>query len=211
MLAALSDSYLELFPEFAKEEYKEYWLECLKAYPLDDDTAEIYYTMLTQTYMSRLYGQEAIDAFSDAPEAMQFDCYFENGLAKLNVNGNIISGTDAEGNTVFSHSYSYAGDKTVFFLGEELPVSMHLYKTEDADAGIFTWFAFTDDNLGETQHIEYRYGASDEFLTDYTQGDGAYWMASGIQDGYSEKLIDACIKLFVDENVGEQFAEEPAA
>lgn len=33
------------------------------------------------------------------------------------------------------------------------------------------------------------------------------WLAGVIQDGYSEKLIKACIKLFVDENVGEMFAE----
>ena len=88
---------------------------------------------------------------------------------------------------------------------------MHVYKTEDADAGLFTYFAFTDDNLAETQHIEFRYGDTLENLNNYSEGEYAYWLAAGIQDGYKDSLIKACIKLFVDENVGEAVAEAQAA
>ena len=209
-LVKLSSTYIELFPEFAKEEYKDYWMECIQAYGLDDATAEYYYTYLTQNFLGRLYGQEAIAAYTD-PTSMVFDCFFENGIAKLTVNGNVISGVDAEGNELFRHAYAFAEDVRATFMGQEIPAQLHVYKTEDADAGMFTYFAFADDTLAETQHVEFRYGASLDNMGSYDQGDYAYWLAAGIQDGYSEKLIKACIKLFVDENVGEAVEEAKAA
>ena len=210
-LAALSDTYIELFPEFAKEAYKDYWLECIKAYPVDDATAESIYTMLTSMFMGRLYGQEAIDAYSGDPAGMVFNCFFENGLAKVTVNGSVISGVDAEGNELFRHAYAYQTDIPVTYLGEEMPTSLHVYRTEDTDAGMFTYFAFSDDTLAETQHTEFRYGETLENMGSYTEGPYAYWLTGAIQDGYSDKLIKACIKLFVDENVGEMFADQAEA
>ncbi len=210
-LAALSDTYIELFPEFAKEEYKDYWMECIKAYPVDDETAEGFYAMLTTRFMGRLCGQEAVDAYGDDPAGMLFDCFFENGIARVTVNGNVISGVDAEGDELFRHAYTYAEDVPVTYFGEEMPAVLHVYRTEDADAGMFTCFAFSDDTLAETQHIEFRYGESLENMGSYTDGSYAYWLAGAIQDGYSDKLIKACIKLFVDENVGELFQEQADA
>lgn len=209
-LVKLSSTYIELFPEFAREEYKDYWMECIKAYGLDDAAAEYYYTYLTRNFMGTLYGQKAVETYTD-PAGMVFDCFFENGIARLTVNGNVVSGTDAEGHELFRHAYAYAEDRTVTFFGQEMPAVMHIYKTEDADAGAFTYFAFADDTLAETQHIEFRYGASLDHIADYSEGEYAYWMAAGIQDGYSDKLIRACIKLFVDENVGESVEEAQAA
>lgn len=208
-LAALSDTYIELFPEFAKEEFKEYWMECIKAYPVDDAGAESIYTSLTSMFMGRLYGQEAVDAYSSDPSGMVFDCFLENGLCKLTVNGSEISGADADGNALFRHAYVYLKDIPVTYFGEEMPAVLHVYQTADADAGMFTYFAFSDDTLAGAQHIEFRYGETLENLGSYTEGPYAYWLAGAIQDGYSDKLIKACIKLFVDENVGEMFAEQP--
>jgi len=204
LLPRLNGAYVELFPEFVREEYHDYWLECIQAYGHDAETAEAYYQQLTQACMGRLYGQEAIDAYAANPESMAFDCYFENGLAKLTISGNTISGADAEGNELFRHDYAYVGDEAVVYLGEALPVSLRVYATEDADAGLFAFFAFADDAPGTTQHIEYRYGASREDIANFTEGEYACWVASGILDGYRESMIKDCIKLFVDENVGEQ-------
>ena len=207
-LAALSETYIELFPEFAKEKYKDYWMECIKAYPVDDETAESIYSMLTAQFMGHLYGQDAIDAYSADPESMIFDCYFENGIAKVTVNGNQISGVDSEGRELFCPSYVYVEDVPVTYFGEVMPASLHIYQTEDADAGIFTYFAFSDDTLADAQHIEFRYGETLENIGSYTEGSYAYWLTGAIQDGYSDKLIQTCIKLFVDENVGEMFQEQ---
>ena len=210
-LVALSGTYTELFPEFAREDLKDYWMECIHAYTDDEEVAEASYRMLTERFMGRLYGQEAVDAYGADPESMVFDCYFENGLAKLTVSGDVISGTDAEGSELFRHTYAYVGDREVLYFGQNIGTSLHIYRTEDADAGLFTYFAFSDDNLKDTQHIEFRYGEEEESLADYTDGPCAYWLASGILDGYKDSLIQDCIKLFVDENLGEQEAEEAAA
>ncbi|MBQ9212179.1 MAG: hypothetical protein IJ153_10825 [Clostridia bacterium] len=207
----LTGTYIELFPEFAKKDYKEYWMECIKAYVSDDIVAETYYTMLTQNYMGRLKGQEAMDAFSADPASMIFDCYFENNVAKFIMSGDQISGLDADGKELFSHKYHFTEDLPVAFFGQDIGASLHVYKTDDADAGLFTYFAFADDTLSETYHIEFRYGENLENLANYSEGEYAYWLAAGINDGYKDKQIQACIKLFVDENVGgqdEQTAKE---
>ena len=207
VLVKLNGTYIDLFPEFAKEDYKDFWFECLQSYGLDEETAQMYYVMLTETYMGHLIGEEAVKAYSEHPEEMLFDCYLENGLAKLTINGNVISGVDAEGNELFRHTYTYLEDVPVSFFGAEMGVNMHVYKTDAENAGIFTYFAFSDDNLADTQHIEFRYGEHAEDIGNYSEGEYAYWLASGIQDGYKDKLIQTCIKLFVDENVGEAMEE----
>ena len=202
-LIALSATYVELFPEFDREDLKDYWMECIRAWNVDDEAAEGYYQRLTRMFMGRLYGQEAVDAYGVNPESMLFDCYFENDIAKLTVAGDVISAVDAEGNALFRHTYAFDQDMTVTYFGQEMPGYLHVYRTEDADAGLFTYFGFTDDNLAETQHIEFRYGDTLENLNNYSEGKYAYWLASGILDGYKDSLIQDCIKLFVDENVGE--------
>ena len=206
-LVKLSSTYIELFPEFIKEEYRDDWLACIQAHGLDADAAAACYTALTESCLGRLYGPEAVAAYTD-PAGMVFDCFFENGMAKLTVNGSVFSGVDAAGRELFRHAYAYLEDRAVTFFGQEMPSRMHVYKTEDADAGLFTYFAFADDTLAETQHIEFRYGASLEDIASFSEGDYAFWLAAGIQDGYSDKLIKACIQLYVDENMGE--AEEEA-
>ena len=203
MLLKLTGTYIELFPEFAKEEYKDYWLECIGAYVDDAAVAETYYAMLTDNFMGTLRGQEAIDAYSSGPDAILFNCFFEDGVTKFNVSGDVISGVDAEGSELFRHSYHFVEDIPVTFYGQELGTDLHVYMTDDADAGPFTYFAFADDTLGETWHIEFRYGERIEDLANYTEGEYAYWLAAGINDGYKDSQIQACIKLFVDENVGE--------
>ena len=208
LLSKLNGTYIELFPEFAKEDYHDFWLECIGTYVDDSDMAEMLYTMLTQTYMGRLKGAEAVEAYGEDPEGMLFDCFFENGVARITVNGDVISGEDENGDELFRHVYTFAEELPVSFLGEEMGVSLRVYKTEDADAGLFTYFAFSDDNMADTQHIEFRYGENLEDLGNYSEGEYAFWLASGIAEGYKDSVIQDCIKLFVDENVGGGAEEE---
>ena len=208
IITSLNGTYTELFPEFAKDEYHDYWLECIGAYESDPEIAEMYYTMLTEGYMGTLTGQEAVDSYTEENSA--FDCYFENGLSKLTINDGTISGVDAEGNTLFSHSYSYTGDINGVYADQEYEGWFKVYKTDDADAGIYTYFVFTEDTPAETYHIEYRYGDNLDALGLFIENEYAYWMPSGILADYDEAMIKACIKLFVDENVGGGEAEEAA-
>lgn len=209
-LLKLTGAYIELFPEFAKEDYKDYWMECIKAYVEDDATSQMYYTKLTATYMGTLKGQAAVDANTADPASMLFDCYFENGVAKFIFSGDCFSGIDGEGTEIFRHTYHFLEDLPVSFFGQDMGASLHVYKTDEAGAGVFTYFAFADDTLAQTYHIEFRYGENLDDLANYSEGEYAYWLAAGINDGYKDSQIKACIKLFVDENMGEQAAKADA-
>ena len=96
----------------------------------------------------------------------------------------------------------------VVYNGQDMGIALRLYRTDEPDAGIFTCFAFTDDTPGETQHIEFRYGEDPDALGNYSEGRYAYWLASGILDGYKESMIQDCISLFVSENVNAGNAQE---
>ena len=99
-------------------------------------------------------------------------------------------------------AYAFEGEAPVRFFGMDMGIALRVYKTADEDAGAYRYFAFTDDTLADTYHIEFRYGESMEALGDYSDGEYAYWLAAGINEGYRENQIKSCIKLFVDENVG---------
>lgn len=208
LLPRLNGTYIDLFPEFAKEEYKDYWLECLAAYGIEGEAAEGYYIAMTQGFMGTLKGQEAIDAFSSDPASMIFNCYLENGLKTITVNGDVISGADAEGNEAFRHAYHYLENVDVTFYGQPTGTQLRVYATDDENAGMFTYFAFSDDTIAETQHVEFRYGASLENMGSYTEGEYAYWLAGAVNDNYKESQLKDCIKLFVSENAEEE-AEKP--
>ena len=199
-LSPLEGTYVELFPEFAKEEYKDWWVECINAYETDADTVETYYKMLTESYMGTVTGQEAVEKYTE--DSMIFDCYFENDIKTITVDGNVISGADADGNEVFSHEYSYVEDIDALHGGDVLENYFHVFKTEDEDAGQFTYFAFTNDTPAGEYHIEFRYGEDLDGMDQFMDGNYAYWMASGILQDYDEEMIHNCIKLFVDENLG---------
>ena len=210
-LAALNGTYIELFPEFAKEEYKDFWMSCIQETLPDSDAAEAMYQALIGACMGTLRGQEAIDAYAANPEATVFDCFFGNGIARLKINGDVISGEDADGAVLFAHAYTYVDDVQITYSGQDIGVSLHIYQTEDADAGAFTFFAFADDTLKETQHIEFRYGQELAQIGAYDQGTCAYWLAAGTVEGYKESFLQDCIRLFVTENLAEDVEEEPAA
>ena len=208
-LEALQGSYIELFPEFAKEEFHEYWIDCISKYVDDPETAEMFYQMLVGSCMGELKGQEAIDAYTADPESIVFDCFFTDGVAKITVEGNVISGHDADGNMVFSHTYSYTEDIPMNIGGMIFDgMNFHIYKA-DEENDAFTYFAFADDTPAETYHLEFRYGPALENIVSYYEGEYAYWLAAAIPANYAESsMMQDCIKLFVDENMGELSGEK---
>ena len=205
----LNGTYIDLFPEFAKEEYKDFWMENIGAYITDAEAAEGTYTAMTQEFMGTLKGQAAIDAYAADPTATVFNCSLENGLKKVTVNNGEISGTDAEGKEVFRHTYRFLEDAAITYMGMDAGAQMHVYVTDDADAGDYTYFAFADDTIADTYHVEFRYGADKEGIGDFTDGAYAYWMAGAINEDYTKEQMEACIALFVGENLGEE-DEAPA-
>ena len=201
-LESLAGTYTELFPVIGAEENKQIWIDALEAYTTDTDEIEQYYQMLLGSCTKEIYGQEAIDAYSDTPEDAGFDCYFLDDMAEMTIDGNTISGVDKDGNELFSHTYHYVEDQTVIYMGQELGSSYHIYECDDPDSGDFTYFAFADDTPADTYHLEFRYGASSEDIANFTEGAYAYWNAAAFMKDYDDQELKDVIQLFVDENVG---------
>lgn len=202
-LLALEGSYDELFTVMCDPQYDQVWLDaCAKA--VGEEDAQAYADVLKAACVGELYGEAAIEAYADDPEAAQFNCFFLQGVAKITIAGNEISGVDESGNTVFSHEYRYVGD-------DELPgfTSFRVYESVDADAGEFTYFSFAPDTPAETFHIEFRYGSNREELTLLTEGPYAYWLAAGMLTPYTEQDVVDVIELFCGENL-EEAAEDAA-
>ena len=208
-LEALQGSYIELFPEFAKEEFHDYWIECIRKYVDDPETAEMFYQMLVGSCMGKLKGQEAIDAYTADPDSIVFNCFFTDGIAKITVEGDVISGFDADNKTVFSHTYSYTEDIPINIGGMTFDgMNFHIYKADEGNDA-FAYFAFADDTPAETYHLEFRYGPTLENIGAYYEGGYAYWLAAAIPADYAESsMMQDCIKLFVDENMSELAGEE---
>lgn len=201
-LESLAGTYTELFPVLSTEENKEIWTTALEAYTTDEEEIEMYYQMLIGSCTKEIYGQEAIDAYTENPDDAGFDCYFLEDMAEMTIEGNTISGVDKDGNELFSHTYHYVQDQPILYMGEELGADHHLYESDDPDSGAFTYFVFADDTPTDTYHLEFRYGENAEDISNYTEGEYAYWNAAAFMKDYDEQTLKDVIQLFVDENVG---------
>lgn len=148
--------------------------------------------MLLSSCMADIYGQEAIDAYAEDPDSMAFDCYFLGGVAEFTIDGNTISGTDEDGNEVFSGEYAYV---------ETDENGAYLYQSEDEDAGQFTWFWFAPDTMEDTWHLEFRYSDDKADLASWFEGDYAYWNVGAIAADYSQEDMENAIHLFATENL----------
>ena len=188
-LSQIPGTYVELFPELSKEEYHDTWLSIVT--PLvGEENAEDAISMLLNMCMGSLYGEEAIAKYTDDPDSMRFNCYFLGGVAKMTIEGNTISGVDADGNEIFRHEYA------------PIEVENHengflFYQSQDAESGQFTYFAFSPD----TYHLEFRYAEDTADLMSWFEGAYAYWNVGAIAEDYTEEEITGAITLFGTENL----------
>ena len=192
LLNDLTGSYQELWPVILADEYKQTWLDDCTAL-VGEDNAEAAFEKLSSMVTGDVYGEDAVKAYANGGGA--YFCGFTNSLATLTFDGetSTISGTDKDGNVLFSHTYHYIGMEPVHGLYE--------FESDDADSGEFTYFFLAPDTSAETYHIEFRYGSDAEALSQYDAGEYAYWVASGISTDCDQTMIDNCIKLFCTENL----------
>ena len=192
LMKDLTGSYQELWPVILADEYQQTWLDDCTAL-VGADNAEGAFEKLSSMVTGDVYGEDAVKAYANGGGA--YYCGFTQGLVTLNFDGenSVISGTDKDGNELFSHSYHYIGMEPVRGLYE--------FESDDADSGEFTYFFLAPDTSAETYHIEFRYGADADALGQYDAGDYAYWLASGISTDCDETMIDNCIELFCTENL----------
>ena len=106
--------------------------------------------------------------------------------------GRRITGIDASGSRVFSHTYSLVGKDKAF--GAEF------YKRDDGNRDEFTYFMLLPDTPADTYHIELRYGSNIEALKNMRMGKYAYWMIGAVRAG-NDADCAAAIKLYVEENL----------
>ncbi len=195
LLKDVSATYDELFTVICAPEYDQLWIDDCKAIVGEEKAAQTAQA-LKAACTGKIYGEEAIKAYTSAPETTQFDCYFINGVSQLTFDGNKISGTDASGNKLFEHEYEFVKEASLSGM-----MDGYLYKTSDPDAGEFTYFFMMPDTPASTYHIEFRYGSDPDALTKYNEGAYAYWLAAGIPANRDKQLIENVIGLFVEENL----------
>ena len=118
VLANLEGTYEELFPVIADAKYDDLWLGFCAQYG-DEENAQLYSDMLKGSTTALIYGAEAVDTYAENPDDTAFDCYFLHGVAQFTVEGNTITGTDADGEEVFSHTYSSTKSKTTYSMSWE--------------------------------------------------------------------------------------------
>ena len=198
LLNNLQGSYQGLFETICQDEYYDIWRN-YAASVVGESNADATVELLQSSVTYTLYGEEAVEYYANNPDASpMFDCYLQEDLATYTIDGNTITGYDASGAQLFSHEYSY-----VEYNDGGGMIPMYIYKTDDADAGEFTYFAFASDSPLTTYHSEFRYGSSLDELTTWFDGSYAYWMAAGITLNPSDAMIDNVIRLFVIENLSE--------
>lgn len=193
-LSSISGTYVELFPEMAKAAYRDIWRNAVT--PLvGAENAEATTDMLLNMCMAEPYGAEAAEKYTADPSSMAFNCYFLGGVEKFVVDGDTITGLDAQGGQVFSHHYKP--------LDQENENGFLFYQSEDSNSGEFTYFAFSPDSMETTYHLEFRYAEDLSDLQSWFEGNYAYWNAAAIAENYDLDTMKNVIELFATENLAD--------
>ena len=204
LLEEIKGTYEALFPVITRPEYDQIWLDPCNA-AMGEEAGPAIAEMLKAACSGTIYGQEAIDVFGDGSNGAQFDYLFINGVSTITFNGTTISGSDENGNQVFSHEYAYVSKLSLAGMMEG-----YLYETVDEDAGEFKYFYMMTDTPATTYHLEFRYGNNVEDLARYNEGPYAYWLAAGFPVDADAEMIRNVITLFCEENLAEEQAEGAA-
>lgn len=214
-LYTLSETYQPLFEGATfKSEYNHYWNEYAAAVVGEKAAADKNAAELMKNSIGASWANKGTNS--------SFCCAFTNDIARLSFHGSVITGYDASGNVVFSHTYEYVKKSSLYGPNEDgtaqIPyMNLTIFKTDDADSGEFTYFAMCDDTPSTTYHIEFRYGSelndlkNDNDLEQMYTGKYAYWLAAGIPTSADETMISNVIALFCAENLAEMVTDETAA
>ena len=204
LMENVKGTYEPLFPVITAPEYDQIWAEpCVKA--LGEEAGAAMAEMMKTYCAGTIYGQEAIDAYGDGSNGMQFACGFINGVATITFDGLTISGADEKGEQVFSHEYAFVGK-----LSLSGTMDGYLFETADEDAGEFRYFFMMPDTPATTYHLEFRYGSDKDDLAKIVEGPYAYWLAAGFPVNADAELINNVIILYCEENLEEEQAEDAA-
>ncbi len=141
-----------------------------------------------------IIGETAVKAYTSSPENAKFCCSFEGSVKKITFCTDTIYGIGKNGEKIFNHKYTFVENDTF---------GNYIYESIDKNDDEFRFFWIRPDSPSETHHIEFRYGSEKEQLKLLTSGKYAYWMASGVREGYTNEYRNSII-LFVKENLSNQ-------
>lgn len=130
-LTTISGTYVELFPELSKADYRSIWHDAT-APLVGEDNADAATDKLLGMCTAKIYGADAAEKYAADPDSMAFDCYFLGGVSKFVMDGHKITGLDTQGKKVFSHTYRK--------LDKENENGFIFYQSEDENSGEFTYF-----------------------------------------------------------------------
>ncbi len=186
--------------------YDKYWHDYTAAV-IGESAADMGVKMLKESIGATTYGENA---------GQTFCCGFINDVEKITFGG--IDGTEIsfakKDGTVIKHTYAFVKDaEATGTTGEgEMKMSGYLYKTEDKDAGEFTYVFMCPDTPETTFHLEFRYGDTEENILKLTDGKYKNWLAAGFPTAAlsdpNEELLKRVIALFVWENVASMASAE---
>ncbi len=201
-------TYENFFDVTLAEENYDLWYDCTAAIVGESAAADTVAFM--QGYISsEMYGEEAIEYYTENPDAQtMFDCFYINGLKQVTFNPDNTITVLLEDGTTETHAYEYIGvynvgeGETMVYMGEEISVAFpcDVYRSTD-EAGEFNYFFLRDDTMEETGHIEFRYGKDLEELQGYFAGPYAYWLTAGFDVDADEETLKNTVELFVLENM----------
>lgn len=194
-LSQISGTYIELFPEMSKEEYRQLWLDAAAPLVGEENAASATDKLLSMC-TAESYGADVAEQYVADPNNARFDCYFIGGVKKFVMNGDTITGLDEQGNEIFSHTYQK--------IDVENENNFIFYQSKDKDAGQFTYFAFAPDTMETTYHLEFRYAENLDDLQSWFEGNYAYWNAAAISADYTEQTMHDVIALFASENLSDK-------
>lgn len=192
-LSGISGTYVELFPEMAKSEYRNLWIDA--ATPLVGETMRnrLRICCWECAWQSRMARRLLKICSRSGQHGVQL--LFSGRRGKFVMNGDTITGLDAQGQEVFAHTYQK--------LDVDNENSFLFYQSEDADSGEFTYFAFAPDTMETTYHLEFRYAEDLDDLQSWYEGNYAYWNAAAIAEDYDQATMENVIELFATENLSE--------
>ncbi len=198
LINALSGTYQQLFEgALFNEEYEKLWHDYC-AVIVGEDNADMYAQVMKSSVGGSIYGEAAVEEYTEHPENTKFFCGFAENVANIKFDGTTISGTSADGEELFSHEYEF-----VEFLpsSDQDGFEFYIFETADENAGEFKYFALCADTPDSTYHIEFRYGSDKDELIKLYSGKYAYWVASGILTNSTLQDRENAISLFCLENM----------
>ena len=89
-LTGIGGTYVELFPELSKSEYRNIWIDAT-APLVGAENAEATTDLLLGMCMAEPYGPEAAEKYEADPDSMAFNCYFLGGIDKFVMDGHTIT------------------------------------------------------------------------------------------------------------------------